>query len=172
MSIKLKKTVRLVFHFLLGIFFLLLGIYFLVLPWSTHLQNHLIEFILNDGLGFTLSGLLLVCLSAATLYSLFLRIGFQKVYIKLGDRAYGVDQRVIHQYIDQFLSERFPGKELTYKLMVNPKAIRIQVFFPYIPEVDRDATVDTIRKDMEKAFDYIFEYKRDVSLVVAFSPMP
>lgn len=155
--------------FIVAIFFLLLGIVGIIIPWSSAVRAHFVQFILEDSLFIFLFGLGFVIIGAAIAINVILNAKKKYYEIHTGNNAAIVDESLFQDYLNTYWRQLFPKHEVPNQITLKKNKIHVAADLPYIPISEQKALLERIEKDLNDIFSRIFGYRNEFVITISFA---
>lgn len=168
MSFKIGHLLYQSIRFILGLFFFLMGLIGIALPWSEFLKTATLQFIVEETLMISLFGLGFALIGLSILVYAILHIRHRYIQIRLGPKAFTIDEDIIHQYLTSYWKEHFPKQYVPSHLMITKESLQIVSDLPFISEEKQMVFLEQVRKDFDDIFGRILGYTHEIHLIVSF----
>lgn len=168
MNFKMSRFLQFIISFIIATFFLIFGLFSLILPWSHHLQNATIKFILENTLIFSLFGLGFLLVGISLMMYSFFCTRHKYIHIQTGARAVSMDENLAHQYLESYWKSQFPNTVIPFQLSVKNKSLQIVTQLPSFPVERQKVILEKIKQDFADIFGRDLGYPNDVHLFVSF----
>lgn len=151
----------------IALFFMLLGIAVIILSWSASLYGQIEPFLQNNAIPLTLFGIALVVLGIGMLVLWYFNVRQRYYYLHLTPYTQ-VDRQVIRDTIETYWKQRFPEKNVSMRLNMKTKGIRLIAELPPCPIEHQRQTLEEIQQDLDHLFHQVLGYPHDVSVSLSF----
>jgi hypothetical protein len=152
----------------LAFFFLTLGIIIFLLPLSMAVRSGLLDFILNNTLGFTLFGLGFMAIGVLLCINLWVEFKKRYYYVSKGTHTVKVDETLVCQYLKTYWEQRYPQQEIPTRVTLKKNKIEISSTLPNIPEAEREALCIEVKNEVRELFNRVLDYSEDIALTISF----
>lgn len=153
---------------IIAAFFILLGILGIMLPWSTHIRDDFIEFILINGTTISLLGFASVVIGSTMLFQLWIGMRRHYYYIRVGGRSVAVDEAIIQHYIDAYWKQVFPNEEIPSRLVLKKNKIKIVADLPKMDTTARKELLQRIQEEIQEILVRVLGYPHEFILSLSF----
>ena len=153
---------------LIAVFFLLLGIICLAIPWISSIRSQIIVFILNNNIALFLFGMIFSTIGIGIISYILIQSKHRFYQIKSGSLSTHVDETLIQQYLDKYLSELFPGYDIPSSLFLRKNKIHINMNLPNLPPKEQKPLLERLEKELAQIFYQILGYDQEFLLSISF----
>lgn len=153
---------------LLALFFLILGLLCVVVPLSEATRQLLIHFVQSQGLTLFLIGLGFLAIGGVILINLSINAKRRHYALRTGPLAVTVDVDLIHAYVKEYWSRRYPRSDIPFRISFPNKMIQISADLPDTPFLAQKSLLKEIERELQELLATYLGYQRPLRLLISF----
>lgn len=168
MNSKVGLFLRFAVNFLLGLFFIVVGIAGLILPWSSTLQNALIELISYESSLLAILGFAFLCIGIALLAYVSMQKRGNRIFLRLKPHPIEVDQNLIVGALDVYWKEVLQGQSVFTQVIPGKKSLLIKAEMPPMNELQQEELLKKIQPELENLLHETIGIPHDIKVELHF----
>lgn len=156
--------------FFIALFFILLGFIGILLPWFPSMQKLVLTFLFDYSMLTFLFGLSFLAIGIAVALNI-LSHGRRRYYqFKVEGNSVSVDTGLLQNYLQKYLQELFPGKDLPCQLQIKKNKIHVTIDFPFMEQPEQETLLPQLRNELRELFSSLIGYEHEFYLSASFQP--
>ena len=165
---KLGRFFYLSISLITGSFFIIIGAFSILLPWSIYLQQETIRLITENALILSLFGMGFVLIGLSIMIYTILATRHHYIIVRTGNLAVAVDEAIVHQYLEAYWQEQFPGRQIPFHLKFKKYALQITADLPTLPLEEQSIFLEKVKQDFTDIFGRLLGYPHEIHLIASF----
>ncbi len=160
------------FHTLLklaqAVFFLAFGAIAALIPWSTRLQELVVQFVRDHYVAVSLAGLGFLALGVVL--SMHWRRGTKRHYhyIRSGARSVAIDEQLVDSYLKSYWQDCFPELDIESQASLLNHQLQILVHFPPVSKAEQKQILTRVQNELEELLTQSIGYHEPFRLRATF----
>lgn len=156
--------------FFIALFFILLGFIGILLPWFPNMQELIVAFLFQYSKITFLFGLSFLAIGISVALNILANGRRQYYQFKIDGNNVSVDTELLQRYLQKYLEELFPGKDLPCQLQLKKNKIYISIDFPFMESTEQATLLEQVRNELKGLFSSLIGYDQDFYLSASFQP--